>query len=82
MNPSPNASGTQPGTPAYSRKNPFLAQLIGQERLTGPESAKDTRHFALSLAGSGIQYTPGDSLAAFGRNPQAVVDELLAWLGR
>jgi sulfite reductase (NADPH) flavoprotein alpha-component len=80
MNPSPTSSGTHPNAPAYSRKNPFLAQLIGHERLTGPDSAKDTRHFVLSLAESGLQYTPGDSLAAFGRNSPALVDELLAWL--
>jgi sulfite reductase (NADPH) flavoprotein alpha-component len=64
----------------YSRKNPFLAELIGHDRLTGPGSGKDTRHFVLSLAGSGITYTPGDSLGAFGRNSPQVVDELLEWL--
>ncbi|HLH54943.1 MAG TPA: sulfite reductase subunit alpha [Verrucomicrobiae bacterium] len=65
---------------AYNRKNPFLAELIGHERLTGPSSSKDTRHFVLSLAGSGITYTPGDSLGAFGRNSPGLVDELLAYL--
>jgi sulfite reductase (NADPH) flavoprotein alpha-component len=79
MDPSP-AITPQPATPSHSRKNPFLAELIGHERLTGPGSAKDTRHFVLSLAGSGLHYTPGDSLGAFGRNSPAVVDELLAWL--
>lgn len=64
----------------YSRKTPFLAELIGHERLTRPGSLKDTRHFVLSLAGSGLTYTPGDSLGAFGCNSPAVVDELLAWL--
>src|SRR5204863_2221575 len=43
-------------------------------------SSKDTRHFVLSLAGSGISYTPGDSLGAFGSNSPAVVDELIALL--
>ncbi len=66
--------------PAYSRKNPFRAELIGHERLTKPGSSKDTRHFVLNLAGSGIVYTPGDSLGAFGRNPPELVDELLAYL--
>ncbi|HTL18855.1 MAG TPA: sulfite reductase subunit alpha, partial [Patescibacteria group bacterium] len=78
---SPTTDSTkQPGSPTHSRKNPFLAELIGHERLTGPSSGKDTRHFVLSLGQSGIQYTPGDSLAAFGRNSPGVVDELLAWL--
>ena len=80
MNPSVTSTSTLATAPVHSRKNPFLAELIGHERLTGPGSEKDTRHFVLGLASSGIQYTPGDSLAAFGRNSPAVVDELLAWL--
>jgi sulfite reductase (NADPH) flavoprotein alpha-component len=74
------ASNSRTAAAVYSRKNPFLAELTGHERLTGPGSSKDTRHFVLSLAGSGLSYTPGDSLAAFGRNSPALVDELLAWL--
>jgi sulfite reductase (NADPH) flavoprotein alpha-component len=66
--------------PQYSRKNPFLAQLVRHDRLTLQGSSKDTRHFVLSLAGSGLTYTPGDSLGAFGRNSPAVVDELIACL--
>ena len=80
MNPPTEASGDRTGAPVYSRKNPFLAELIGHERLTGPGSAKDTRHFVINLAGSGLTYIPGDSLGAFGRNSPEVVDELLAWL--
>lgn len=65
----------------YNRKNPYLAELLRQEPLTGPGSAKDTRHFVFSLAGSGLRYTPGDSLAVFARNPPALVDEVIALLG-
>src|SRR5215831_2482235 len=79
------SSATQPASPAtstsiYSRKNPFRAELTGHERLTKPGSLKDTRHFVLNLSGSGLTYTPGDSLAAFGRNSPDVVDELISWL--
>ena len=74
------AAATQAASP-YSRKNPFRAELIRHDRLTKPGSSKDTRHFVLSLAGSGITYTPGDSLGAFGRNSPAIVDELIVWLG-
>jgi sulfite reductase (NADPH) flavoprotein alpha-component len=66
--------------PLYCRKNPFRAELIRHDRLTRPGSSKDTRHFVLNLAGSGLTYTPGDSLGAFGRNSPQVVDELLEWL--
>lgn len=65
----------------YSRRHPFFAELIGHDRLTRPGSLKDTRHFVLRLAGSGLTYTPGDSLGAFGRNSPALVEDLIALLG-
>ena len=61
----------------FSRKNPFLAELTIHDRLTKPGSLKDTRHFVLSLTGSGLTYRPGDSLGVFGRNSPEVVDELI-----
>ncbi|MGH7969065.1 MAG: diflavin oxidoreductase [Limisphaerales bacterium] len=75
------ASPTPATTPTtHSRKNPFLAELIGHDRLTKPGSSKDTRHFVINLQGSGLTYTPGDSLGAFGCNSPAMVDELIALL--
>ena len=65
----------------YSRTNPFLAELTRHDRLTQPGSLKDTRHFVLNLEGSGLTYTPGDSLGAFGRNSPELADELIALLG-
>src|SRR5438132_12133644 len=65
----------------YSRKNPFLAELVRHEHLTKPGSEKDTRHFVVNLAGSGLTYTPGDSLGAFGRNSAMLVDEVITLLG-
>jgi sulfite reductase (NADPH) flavoprotein alpha-component len=61
----------------YNRKNPFHAEIIGHEPLTKPGSGKDTRHFVLSLAGSGPRYLPGDSLAIFARNPPELVDQTI-----
>ena len=66
-----------PAASPYSRKNPFLAELTRHDRLTGPGSLKDTRHFVLNLAGSGLTYTPGDSLGAFGRNSPELVEEVI-----
>ncbi len=65
----------------YNRKNPYLAGLIRHERLTKAGSGKDTRHFVLSLAGSGLKYTPGDSLAVFARNSPRLVDEIIRLTG-
>jgi sulfite reductase (NADPH) flavoprotein alpha-component len=63
----------------YSRKHPFLAEITEHKLLTRT-ATKDTRHFVVSLAGSGITYTPGDSLGAFASNPPDLVDKVLALL--
>jgi sulfite reductase (NADPH) flavoprotein alpha-component len=65
----------------YSRKNPFLAELTRHDRLTGPGSSKDTRHFVLNLVGSGLTYTPGDSLGVFGRHSPELVEAVISLLG-
>src|ERR1035441_3808873 len=65
----------------YSRKNPFLAKLTRHDRLTGQGSSKDTRHFVVNLAGSGLAYSPGDSRGAFGRQSPELVEEVLGLLG-
>lgn len=75
------SSTAVPAPTPYSRKNPFLAELLCNELLTKPGSEKETRHFVLSVSGSGLTYTPGDSLAVFARNPPALVNEVIALLG-
>ena len=37
--------------------------MVVNRRLSGPESAKDTRHFELDLTGWGLSFEVGDSLA-------------------
>ena len=70
-----------PASTAYSRKNPFLAEITRSEHLTSAGSLKDTRHFVVNLAGSGLSYSPGDSLGVFGRNPPELVEEVIGLLG-
>jgi sulfite reductase (NADPH) flavoprotein alpha-component len=77
----PGADGVREAAVGYSRNHPFLATLTRHERLTQPGSQKDTRHFVLSLEGSGLTYEPGDSLGAFGSNPPGLVEELIGLLG-
>ena len=67
--------------PAYSRKNPFPARLTKTRRLTAPGSGKETLHFEVSLAGSGLTYEVGDSLGIFPSNDPAEVDAVLAAAG-
>lgn len=69
------------GASLYSRKNPFPATLTVNRKLTGEGSEKDTRHFEISLAGSGLDYEVGDSLGVFPTNEPALVDRLLETLG-
>lgn len=68
-------------TTSWTRKNPFPAKLITNRRLSGPGSAKDTRHFEVSLAGSGLSYEVGDALGVVGMNCPELADDLLRALG-
>jgi len=67
--------------PAYSRTNPFPARLITNRRLNAPGSAKDTRHFEISLEGSGLTYEVGDALGVMPANCPALVDDIILALG-
>ena len=71
-------SSTESG---YSRKNPFPAKLSVNRKLTGEGSNKDTRHFEISLEGSGLAYEVGDSLGVFASNNPALVELVLKELG-
>ena len=68
-------------TALYSRKNPFHAKLKKNRKLTAEGSAKDTRHFEIDLADSGLAYEVGDSLGVFPTNNPALVEEILSVLG-
>jgi sulfite reductase (NADPH) flavoprotein alpha-component len=61
----------------YSRKNPFSARLMVNRRLTGEGSQKDTRHYEISLQGSGLTYEVGDALGIMPTNSPELVDEIL-----
>src|SRR5437879_188844 len=77
MNQAATDPGAAPQPNAYSRRNPYRAELIRHEKLTQPGSLKDTRHFVFSLGDSGLSYTPGDSLGIFASNSPALVDEVI-----
>jgi sulfite reductase (NADPH) flavoprotein alpha-component len=67
--------------PPYSRANPFPATLLVNRRLSGPDSAKDTRHFEIELTGWGLSYEAGDSLAIYATNDSQLVDEIIHAIG-
>lgn len=75
MMPEPPAAST------YSKDQPFPARITENRLLTKPGSAKETRHFVVNLAGSGLTYEAGDSLGVFPTNRPEEVAEILQRLG-
>ncbi len=69
-------------TSTYSKSHPFPAPLLANVRLNGEGSAKDTRHFAFSLEGSGLGYEAGDALGVRATNCAELVEEFIRALGR
>ncbi len=65
----------------WDKNNPFPAEVLVNQKITGGNSTKDVRHIELSLEGSGITYEPGDSLAVIVSNPPQLVEELIGELG-
>lgn len=65
----------------YDRHRPFPARLVDKRDLAGPGSARPTLHVALSIAGAGFDYQPGDVVAVYAHNQPALVEAVLAQLG-
>lgn len=68
-------------TSMHDKHNPFPAEVLVNQKITGKDSSKDVRHIELSLEGSGLSYEPGDALAVFVDNPPQLVEQILAALG-
>ena len=65
----------------FDKTNPFAARLVDRRRLSSPASQKETVHFSVSLAGSGLSYKCGDSLGVFPANSPSAVESLLKAAG-
>jgi sulfite reductase (NADPH) flavoprotein alpha-component len=74
--PKPAASASQ-----WTRQNPFPGKLVVNRRLSSDDSEKDTRHFEIDLAGWGLNFEPGDSVAVYATNDPQLVDEIIHALG-
>lgn len=66
---------------AYSRNNPFYAEVLENLNLNGRGSDRETRHLELSLAGSDLTFEPGDSLGVYPENHPQLVAEIIAAMG-
>ena len=67
--------------PVYNRKNPFAGKLLTNVELNGTGSIKQTRHFEVSLAGSGLSYEVGDAVGILPDNCPELIDEIVTLLG-
>ena len=64
----------------FTKENPYTAELIVSQKLTGRDSDRDVRHVEIDLSGSGITYQPGDALGVWFTNQETLVDEILSLL--
>jgi sulfite reductase (NADPH) flavoprotein alpha-component len=64
----------------FSKTNPFPAKLLKNVLLNKAGSAKEVRHYEISLDGSGLTYEAGDALGVVPVNCPALVDEMLTVL--
>jgi sulfite reductase (NADPH) flavoprotein alpha-component len=73
--------GSRPVASAFTRANPFSAEVLVNQKITAGESTKDVRHLELSIDGAGLVYRPGDAIGIWPENPPASVEALLEVLG-
>ncbi|WP_141620560.1 assimilatory sulfite reductase (NADPH) flavoprotein subunit [Myxococcus sp. AB036A] len=69
-----------PATPAFTKEAPYTAEVLLNQRITARGALKDVRHLELSLAGSGLEYAPGDALGVWPHNPPELVASFLSEL--
>lgn len=65
---------------AYSKTNPFQAEVVKNNVLTTADATREVRHLELSLGGYNESYAPGDSLVVIPENDPALVDQLIETL--
>lgn len=61
----------------FTRDRPFQAEVLLNQPITGRDSDKDIRHLELSLAGSKLQYEPGDALGVWPLQDDTLVARVL-----
>ena len=61
----------------YSKETAFPARVTENRLLNKPGSAKETRHFVVSLKGGDLSYKAGDSLGVFPTNRASEVGEII-----
>src|SRR5579863_7200574 len=76
----PDAKPAPAFAPGRSRDNPVYATFLSRRLLNKPGSEKQTWHVDIDVAGTGLDYVPGDSLGIFPANNSGLVTAVLAEL--
>ncbi len=76
----PTATAQKPHATKYTRNQPYQSRVLVNDRLTGPESEKETIHIELAVE-DGMTYTPGDAVGIVPTNREAQVNDVLEALG-
>jgi len=64
----------------YTKQNPYTAEILVSQKLTGRDSDRDVRHVEIDLDESGLSYRVGDALGVWFTNAETLVDEILTKL--
>lgn len=78
---SATASADADDSDSYSSRNPWSAQILERRDLCKSGSSKSVKHYSLNLAGSNIQYQPGDCIEVVPENQVELVDQLIEFMG-
>jgi len=70
-------SGSVEVTSEFDKENPYSAELLVSQKITGRDSNKDVRHVEIDLGDSGLTYQVGDALGVYFENDENLVTELL-----
>ncbi|MDU7808073.1 MAG: assimilatory sulfite reductase (NADPH) flavoprotein subunit, partial [Serratia marcescens] len=65
----------------FTKQNPYSAEVLVSQKITGRGSDRDVRHVEIDLGESGLRYEVGDALGVWFSNSETLVDEILAGLG-
>ena len=65
----------------WTRKNPYGSKVTVNRSLSSPQSAKEIRHFELSLGDSQLSYEAGDALGVMPINAPSLVHDMITRLG-
>ncbi|MBS0042838.1 assimilatory sulfite reductase (NADPH) flavoprotein subunit [Shewanella sp. M16] len=68
------------GKSEFTKQNPYSAEVLVSQKITGRGSDRDVRHVEIDLGDSGLTYQAGDALGVWFSNNEVLVDEVLAGL--